>query len=159
VNDPQSAALDEAAADSPVRCGLRAPQAGPPDAYRRFRTDESRTPNCYLGVGVEISDKVALGTGSSRGIAQRGAPIIVQYRSAREAAQEVLKFHLSPPGGGDAIHSQRAVGLASPSPSRSHVRCVSDARTLHGASGGPRVEIRRSLVLEILTERQKVMIA
>ena len=54
-------------------------------------------------------------------IPRRGAPVIVQYRSDREAAQEMLKSHLSPPGGGDAIHSQRAVGRASPFPSRSHV--------------------------------------
>jgi hypothetical protein len=70
---------------------------------------------------VEISGKVALGTCYSRGIAHRGAPVTVQYRSVREAAQETLKSYLCP-GRGDAIQSQRAVGRASPYLSRSHLR-------------------------------------
>ena len=51
-----------------------------------------------MGVRVELSGKVALVTGSSRGIgreisralAQKGARIAVHYRSDREAAQETL---------------------------------------------------------------------
>jgi 3-oxoacyl-[acyl-carrier protein] reductase len=60
------------------------------------RADESRTTN--LGVRVELSGKVALVTGSSRGIgreisralAQKGARVAVHYRSDQEAARETL---------------------------------------------------------------------
>jgi len=88
-------------------------------------------------------------------IPRSGAPVIVQYRSAREAAQEMLKLHLGPRAEG--TQSTRSAPSDTPRHSQAGRTyggvCVSDARTLHGASGGPRVEIRRLLVFGILTER------
>src|SRR5215217_1496062 len=92
----------------------------PQDACRRPGADEPRTTN--LGVRVELSGKVALVTGSSRGIgreisrvlAQKGARVAVHYRSDREAARETLSSLSGGPHavfGADVADADSARGL------------------------------------------------
>jgi hypothetical protein len=90
--------IDEAAAGGPVHAGSRTLYTDPPGACRRPGADEPRTTN--VGVRVELSGKVALVTGSSRG-AFRGEPESPAYGASKaglNAMSQSMAQALAPHG-------------------------------------------------------------